>query len=164
MPEESDKSFIDSIFPLHEEDTSIEVSNAGTCVDCDREVVLNSNGYCSICGSNSVVKRGAIRELEVLLKQKEEEKDLSPKGIVHTCLTDLDTALDSLRFAYETNDELEMIYHLKKASSQIDFVKGKVNNLIQEMKNEKESNGETGKDSRPDKEENEPSPDGKEDR
>lgn len=38
--------------------------SSGTCVDCNAEVELTQSGACSTCGSNSVVKRNAIKELK----------------------------------------------------------------------------------------------------
>jgi len=40
----------------------------GICLDCDRTQNLTKTGTCSVCGSNSIIKRGAIRELRRLLR------------------------------------------------------------------------------------------------
>ena len=40
----------------------------GICLDCDCTRFVNSNGKCTICGSNSIIKRGAIKELREQIK------------------------------------------------------------------------------------------------
>jgi len=46
------------------------IANNGTCVDCGKEVELTQNGACSLCGSNSIVKRHAISELNSVIHSK----------------------------------------------------------------------------------------------
>ncbi len=47
-------------------------STFGTCVDCNKEVEINPiGGVCSICGSSSIVKRGAIKELEQTIESRQ---------------------------------------------------------------------------------------------
>src|SRR5687768_17456415 len=111
-----------------------KIIQTGTCVDCSLEVVLTEQGACTTCGSNSIVKRGAIRELEALIETKERERELSPKGVVHTCMTDLNSCMDSLRFAYDEKDDNAMIYHLGQYLNRVSYVTEKVRNVINELK------------------------------
>jgi len=35
------------------------------CVNCDRTREVTKTGQCSFCGSNSVIQRGALREMQI---------------------------------------------------------------------------------------------------
>jgi Fe-S cluster biogenesis protein NfuA len=47
--------------------------NFGLCADCNSEVELNTNGACSICQSDSTMKRHAVTELELAIEMKHEK-------------------------------------------------------------------------------------------
>jgi len=42
----------------------------GICLDCDRTQPTTKNGKCSVCGSNSIIRKGAITELRKQLRTK----------------------------------------------------------------------------------------------
>lgn len=64
--------------------------NNGTCVDCDKEVELTQVGTCSNCNSSSIVKRGAIKELETRIGEKEIER-------LNALVTHLTKGLEKIR-------------------------------------------------------------------
>jgi len=43
----------------------------GICLDCDRTQPTTKNGRCSVCGSNSIIRRGAITELRKQLRTRD---------------------------------------------------------------------------------------------
>jgi len=43
----------------------------GICLDCDRTCSLTTHGHCAVCGSNSIIKKGAIRELRKRLRLRD---------------------------------------------------------------------------------------------
>lgn len=45
----------------------------GICLDCDCSRFLTKNGKCGHCGSNSIIKKGAIRELKKQLRLRKVE-------------------------------------------------------------------------------------------
>ena len=46
----------------------------GICLDCDRTREVATNGTCVVCGSHSVIKRGAIRELRKQISNAKRRK------------------------------------------------------------------------------------------
>lgn len=42
----------------------------GICLDCDRTQPTTKNGSCSVCGSDSIIRRGAIIELRKQLRTR----------------------------------------------------------------------------------------------
>lgn len=42
----------------------------GICLDCDRTQPTTKNGKCSVCGSNSIIRKGAITELRKQLRAR----------------------------------------------------------------------------------------------
>jgi len=51
----------------------------GLCADCDRTQNVTRTGECSVCGSNSIVTRGAVKEFRRLgaLQAKETGEDMT---------------------------------------------------------------------------------------
>jgi len=61
----------------------------GDCVDCDTARAVTRNGKCSTCGSDSVLRRGAIKEMKPLVRLRairlkrelQEEKARAKKAV-----------------------------------------------------------------------------------